>query len=89
MDGSEGLGQVNNPVLPPGELTHASLVCGPGDERAGVAESIGMEYQDFAVIIDYADASSRPREAARFDVANGQHPYIAARRWGTSINDLR
>jgi hypothetical protein len=37
--------------------------------------------QDFAVIIDYADASSRPREAARFDVANGQHPHISARPW--------
>ena len=89
MDGSEGVGQVSNPVLPPGKLTHASLPCGPGDDGAGVAESIGMEYQDFAVIIDYADASSRPREAARFDIANGQHPHITGRRWGSSIDDLR
>jgi hypothetical protein len=88
-DGSEAAGRVINPVLPRGELTRASLSCGPGDDGLGVAEAIGMEYQDFAVIISYADASDRPREAARFEVANGQYPHVAARRWGTSLDSLR
>ncbi len=88
-DRSEADGTVHNPVLPPGELTQASLARTPGDPDAAMAESIGMEYQDFAIIIDYADASSRPRGAARFDVANGQHPRIKSRRWASSADELR
>lgn len=88
-DRSEAQGGVRNPVLPPGELTEANLTCAPNDNGANVAESIGMEYQDFAVIIDYADASNRPRGAARFDIANGQYPHIAARMWASSGRELR
>jgi hypothetical protein len=54
-----------------------------------MAESIGMEYQDFAVIIDYADASDRPRGAVRFDIANGQYPHVTARRWAPTADELR
>lgn len=88
-DGSVASGQVSNPVLPSGELTFASLACGPGDQGLDVAESIGLEYQDFSVVIDYADASGRPRGATRLDIANGQYPHIVGRRWEASIGELR
>jgi hypothetical protein len=46
-----------------------------------VAEAIGMTYSDFAVVIRYADASYRPRETVRLDIANGPHPYMRDRSW--------
>jgi hypothetical protein len=87
-DGAKAAGEVNNPVLPPGEYTHAILACGPQDAGVEVAESIGLTYRDFGVILGYADASGRPREAARLDVSNGRYPSVIARRWGASVEDL-
>jgi hypothetical protein len=76
-------------VLPSRELTHARLDAGPEDDDVAVAESIAIEYQDFAVLLDYADAGNRPRGAVRLDVANGQYPHITKRRWGASLGELR
>jgi hypothetical protein len=81
-------GWVVNPVLPPGELTHVGLSAGPNDAGVTVAESIAMAYEDFAVVIAYADASGLPREAVRLEVANGQHPHVTDRRWADTASDL-
>ncbi|HEX3692635.1 MAG TPA: hypothetical protein VHU13_04770 [Solirubrobacteraceae bacterium] len=88
-DGTQTAGRIDNPVLPSGELTHARLDAGPEDDGALVAESIGMEYQDFAVVLEYADAGRRARGAVRLDVANGQYPYVTARRWADGVAELR
>lgn len=88
-DGSEAFGDVRNPVLPANELTHASFRRGPTDEDVALAESIGMEYQNFSVIISYADASSRPREAVRLDIVNGERPHVSDRRWASDVDTLR
>jgi hypothetical protein len=70
-------------------MTHARLGCAPDDDGADVAESIGLEYQDFAIVIDYGDASSRPRDTARFDIANGGHPHVRRRCWASGVGQLR
>lgn len=88
-DGMKAAGRIDNPVLPAGELAHARLDAGPEDDGALVAESIGMEYQDFAVLLEYADAGSRARGAVRLDVANGQYPHVTARRWANGVANLR
>lgn len=88
-DDSHAAGRVENPVLPSGELTYVRLEAGREDEGVRVAESIGMEYQDFAVLLDYADAASRPSGAVRLDVANGQYPHITGRCWADSVAELR
>jgi hypothetical protein len=88
-DGSEAVGGVPTPVLPANEFTLAQLGRTPGEDGIVVAESIGMEYRDFSVIIGYADASNRPREAVRLDIANGQKPRVKGRRWASNINELR
>ena len=89
-DGSQATGRVDNPVLPSGELTHARLDAGPEDDGVRVAESVGMDTQDFAIVLDYADVASRPRGAVRLDVANGEYPHITGPTpWGASIAELR
>jgi hypothetical protein len=88
-DGTMAAGRIDNPVVPTGELTHARLDAGPEDDGALVAESIGMAYHDFTVILEYADAGSRPRGAVRIDVANGQYPHVTARRWADDVAELR
>jgi hypothetical protein len=80
-DGSKTSGSVTNPVLPPNESTRVHLDRAPDEDGIAVAEEIGMAYSDFAVIVRYADASARPREVVRLDVANGQHPYVRERSW--------
>jgi hypothetical protein len=79
--GEPARGSVANPVLPPGELTHVGLAAGPDDAGVAVAESIAMAYEDFGVVIAYADASGHPREAVRLQITNGQHPRVTDRRW--------
>jgi hypothetical protein len=87
-DGSQAAGRVDNPVLPSGELTYARLDAGPEDNGVAVAESIGMAYDDFAILLDYADAGNRARGAVRLDVTNGQYPHVVKRRWGASTAEL-
>jgi hypothetical protein len=88
-DGSKTRGSVSNPVLPPNEWTRVQLGRAPEEDGIAVAEEIGMAYSDFAVIVRYADASARPREIVRLDVANGQHPYVRDRSWDPlSAGDL-
>lgn len=88
-DGREAGGRVDNPVLPAKELTHARIDAGPDDDGADVAESIGLEYQDFAVLLNYADVGGRLRGALRIDIANGQYPHVTVRRWADSLTQLR
>jgi len=88
-DYSQAAGCVDNPVLPSGEMTYVRLQASPEDDGVRVAESIAMEYRDFAVVLDYADAASRPTGAVRLDVANGQYPRITGRHWGDSSAELR
>jgi hypothetical protein len=82
-DGSESSGSVANPVLPPNEGTQVQLYRMPGEDGNAIAEEIGMAYADFAVVVRYADASGRPREAVRLEVANGRHPHVSERSWFT------
>ncbi len=88
-EGSEAAGQVLNPVLPPDEMTYASFWRDPAEDESGVAEAIGMVYENFDVVISYADASGRAREAVRLDVVNGERPYVADRQWATDADALR
>jgi hypothetical protein len=85
--GESASGWVGHPVLPSGELTHVGLSAGPNDPGSSVAESIGMAYEDFAVVIDYADASGNPRETVRLHIANGEHPRVTDRRWDGRASD--
>lgn len=87
--GDSATGWVANPVLPPGELTQVGLSAGPDDAGVAAAESIAMAYEDFAVVIAYADASGHPREAVRLQITNGQHPRVTDRRWDSRATDLQ
>lgn len=88
-DGSSASGRMDNPVLPSGELTYARLDAAPEDVGVAIAAAIAIEYQDFAVLLDYADAASRPSGAVRLDVANGRYPHITQRRWADTTAELR
>ena len=88
-DGAEAIGEVRNPVVPPNEITYASFWRDPSQDDGGIAESIGMLYENFDVIISYADASGRAREAVRLEIVNGQHPHVANRQWATDAAALR
>jgi hypothetical protein len=48
-----------------------------------------MALDDFEVVIEYADASSHPREAVELRVANGQHPRVTARNWTRRASEPR
>lgn len=77
----EAPGSVGSPVIPPAEISRVSLHCLPNDECSLAAESIAIELADFSVLIDYSDASGRPRGRLRLDIANGQYPYVRGRTW--------
>jgi hypothetical protein len=81
--GSESSGSVSNPVLPPNEWTRVQFYRLPEEDGIGMAEEIGMAYADFAVVVRYADASGRPREAVRLEITNGQYPHVNERSWST------
>jgi hypothetical protein len=87
--GDAATGWAANPVLPPGEMTTVGLWAAVGDAGVAVAASIGEAYEDFAVVVAYADAAGHPREAVRLDIANGQHPHITRRRWAQRPSELR
>ncbi len=70
-------------------MTTVQLWAGAGEPGIAAAASIGETYANFAVVVSYADASGRPREAVRLDVANGQHPHVSGRRWAKRQSDLR
>lgn len=74
-------GSVNSPVIPPGEISRVHLHCLPKDKGSLAAESIAIELRDFAIHIDYSDASGRHRGSLRLDIANGQYPYVQDRAW--------
>lgn len=86
--GTKAPGSIDNPVLPPGEMTRASIAAGPSDPDVGVAEALAMEYQDFALVVAYGDASGHPREVVRLQVTNGQHPRITTRSWARDSTAL-
>lgn len=88
-DGATAPGWVAHPVLPPGEMTHVGFSAEPDDPDWGVAESVAMAYEDFDLVVAYADASGHPREAVRFHIKNGQHPHVAGRRWAKRASELR
>lgn len=88
-DGSEALGDVRNPVVPPNEITFASFWRDTGEDDGAMAEAIGMVYENFDVIICYADASGRPRETVRLAIVNGEHPRVAEREWASDPAALR
>jgi hypothetical protein len=77
----EAPGTIGSPVIPPGELGRVSLQCLPHDDGSLAAESIAIELQDFSILIDYSDASGRPRESLQLDIANGQYPHVCDRKW--------
>jgi hypothetical protein len=89
VDGTTAPGRVENPVLPPGELTSVGLWATPEDSDWGAAEAMAMALDDFEVVIEYADASSHPREAVELRVANGQHPRVTARNWTRRASEPR
>lgn len=88
-DGDAATGWVANPALPPGEMTTVGLWAAADDPGVAVAASIGEAYEDFAVVVAYADAAGHPREAVRLDIANGQHPHITGRHWAQRPSELR
>jgi hypothetical protein len=48
-----------------------------------------MVYENFDVIMCYADASGRPRETVRLAIVNGEHPHVAEREWASDPAALR
>lgn len=44
-----------------------SFWAAPEDSGIAVGEALGMEYQDFSVVLGYTDASGRPHEAVRLE----------------------
>jgi hypothetical protein len=86
--GQSAPGWVENPVLPSGEMTRVGLEALPNDPNVGVAEDMAMALEDFVVIVAYADAGGRPREAMSLSVTNGQHPHVSGRRWAASAEAL-
>lgn len=79
--GRTAAGWVTHPFLPPGEMTRVGLSAGPNDADVAVAESIAMGYDDFAVVIAYADARNRARGTVRLKVVNGENPRVIDRDW--------
>jgi hypothetical protein len=77
----EARGRPDNPVLPRDEITQVRLALVDGDEGYAVAESISLEYKDFSVTIEYADASGEPRGSVSLEVRNGQYPRVVDRGW--------
>jgi hypothetical protein len=75
------VGAADNPVVPRGEMTNLRLGRAEGDEGFCVAESIGLENEDFAVTVAYAEVGGRPRGALSLSIRNGQHPRVTARDW--------
>lgn len=84
----EAPGSIGSPVIPPAEISRVSLHCVPHDEGSVAAESIAIELADFSVVIDYSDASGRPRGSLRLDIANGQYPHVRDRKWSNDPAEL-
>ena len=80
-NGCSALGTVGNPVLPSGEMTLVGLDALPDDPDVGVAEDMAMMLENFEVVVEYADAGGRPREAVSLTVSSGEHPHVSDRRW--------
>lgn len=70
-------GNVTTVLLPPDELTRANFEIDKDSDDQGIARSLEVERQDFAVTIQYSDVTAERRGKAEVEVANRESsPYI-------------